>query len=96
MISRCENPNNKQYKDYGGRGITVCEEWHDAWAFFHYLTTTLGPCPPKHSLDRIDNDGNYEPGNIRWASKIDQARNKRPRKRALKVTQTSSNIWVIR
>ena len=94
MISRCTNPRNKQYKDYGGRGIGICREWQNPWLFFHYLSEVLGPCPPGHSLDRIDNNGNYEPGNIRWASRSTQARNKRPR-HSLKLTCSGPKAWVI-
>jgi hypothetical protein len=64
------------YPNYGARGITVCEEWHDPFAFYAYLDT-LGPCPEGYSIDRIDNDGDYEPGNIRWASSAEQRANSR-------------------
>jgi hypothetical protein len=74
-IGRCENRSSPHYQDYGGRGIMVCEQWrHNFEAFF----TDVGPRPsPDHSLDRIDNDGNYEPGNCRWATKTEQSSNRR-------------------
>lgn len=77
MKSRCSNPNETGYANYGGRGISVCAEWrHDFQAFFEYM----GPKPdPSYSIDRIDVDGNYEPGNVRWATPKEQANNKRPR-----------------
>ena len=77
MMDRCYNVDCSSYPNYGGRGISVCQEWHDRWAFFEYLDEVLGPRPEGYTLDRIDNDGNYEPGNIRWASKQEQVRNRR-------------------
>ena len=80
MNDRCRNPKNKQFCDYGGRGIRVCDEWQGPCGFEMYSRhiESLGPKPSeKHSLDRIDNNGNYEPGNIRWATKKEQQRNKR-------------------
>lgn len=65
------------YPSYGGRGITVCAEWQTPANFYAYLDE-LGPCPPNYSLDRIDNNGNYEPGNIRWASQSEQNSNRNP------------------
>jgi len=75
MVGRCTSPGTTGYKDYGGRGIDVCAEWRESFqAFFDHV----GKRPSsKHSLDRIDNNGNYEPGNVRWATPIEQARNKR-------------------
>jgi hypothetical protein len=74
MHTRCGNRNRKDYKDYGARGITVCERWES----FENFLADLGFKPsPQHSLDRIDPNGNYEPGNVRWATPIEQANNKR-------------------
>jgi hypothetical protein len=77
MLYRCEYPHYRKYSDYGGRGITVCERWHDVRLFIEDIERLLGPRPARHSLDRIDNDGNYEPGNVRWATVIEQNNNRR-------------------
>lgn len=75
MIKRCANINDSRYSDYGGRGITVCERWVANFAMFY---ADMGPRPSnKHSLDRIDVNGNYEPGNVRWATVEQQLNNKR-------------------
>lgn len=72
---RCTNPQAKDWPRYGGRGITMCERW--GFSFPDFLAD-VGPKPgPEHSIDRIDNDGNYEPGNVRWADPTVQATNKR-------------------
>lgn len=80
MIQRCHNPNESAYADYGGRGIKVCGAWRkDYWAFHNHI----GPRPsPEHSIDRINNDGDYEPGNVRWATRAEQLRN------------TTRNRWI--
>jgi hypothetical protein len=77
MMARCYRPAHKGYKNYGGRGIRVCSEWHDPAVFAAYLDEELGPCPEGHTLDRIDPDGDYEPGNVRWLDWPAQHKNKR-------------------
>lgn len=73
MIYRCTNANHEAFHRYGGRGITVCERWRSSFKAFY---EDMGPRPSlEHSLDRRDNDGNYEPGNVRWATAQEQSEN---------------------
>lgn len=74
MRNRCTNPKNPSYKNYGARGIRVCPQWDD----FRVFLKDVGLRPsPDLTIERIETDGNYEPGNIRWASRKDQVRNRR-------------------
>lgn len=79
--TRCYNKNSPDYKDYGERGIVMCERWRNSFALF---LEDMGLKPSKnHSIDRFpNNDGNYEPGNCRWATPIEQSRN------------TRNNVWI--
>lgn len=86
MLSRCENPSRVNYADYGGRGIRVCAEWHDPRAFMDWAEAA----GYEHGLqlDRIDNDGDYEPTNCRWASRSENCRHTRRTRRLTLVGET--------
>lgn len=78
VIQRCTNPNHPRYADYGGRGISICDDWRNSFESFHAHVTALPNYGTKgYSLDRTDNDGNYEPGNVRWLTRNGQRRNTR-------------------
>ncbi len=73
MIGRCQNPNHKAFKNYGGRGVSVCPRWK----LFVHFAADMGTRPPDGMLDRINNDANYEPGNCKWSTRKEQNSNRR-------------------
>lgn len=83
---RCRNPKDWAFNNYGGRGITICDEWHDSFSRFF---ADMGSCPDGHSLERIDNDKGYCLDNCRWATRTDQARNTR---QSIRVTHNGETL----
>lgn len=79
LLNKCYCITHRDYPYYGGRGVRVWEPWHDFERFREYLDRDLGPRPEGLTMDRIHNDGHYEPGNVRWASRQQQALNRRNR-----------------
>lgn len=96
MIARCENPNNMHFDYYGGRGISVCERWHDFISFYE----DMGERPEGMTLDRINNDAGYSKENCRWATQAEQVINQRKRNGCASkykgVTKTSHGSWCAR
>lgn len=82
MKDRCNNSKNKRYVDWGARGIRVCDEWQDSFQkFYDHVSQLPHFAEEGYSLDRINNDGNYEPGNVRWATAKEQNQNQRKKEK---------------
>lgn len=90
MKTRCVNPNALRYKDYGGRGILLCRDW----LIFENFLADMGARPAGKTLDRIDNNGNYEPGNCRWATHGQQARKTRSTKLSSLDVILMRQMWI--
>lgn len=88
MLNRCRQPNNPQWRDYGGRGIAVCNRWQNSFSNF---VADMGPRPDGYTLDRIDNNGNYTPKNCKWSSRKEQQRNRRI---TLRITRDGSTYTI--
>ena len=90
MKERCNNKNHKYYKNYGGRGISVCKEWNDFMAFYK----DMGDKPfPNADIDRIDNNGDYEPSNCRWVSRAENCHNKSTNKLTIEDVREIRNTF---
>lgn len=83
MFGRCDNPRHPRYSSYGGRGITICDRWRGNRGFVHFLAD-MGERPEGLTLDRVDNDRGYSPGNCRWATPKQQANNRRKARKGVK------------
>jgi hypothetical protein len=93
MLARCRNPNAAEYSNYGGRGISVCSRWQGRYGFVNFLAD-LGERPEGTTIDRVDVNGNYEPGNCRWATDEMQRANRRcdPRFVSARIDELTTNI----
>ncbi|HKV10736.1 MAG TPA: hypothetical protein VJ725_21525 [Thermoanaerobaculia bacterium] len=92
MLERCNNPNSRDFPNYGARGIVVCERWRD----FKLFLLDMGRKPsPDHSIDRIDNSLGYEPSNCRWATHGEQARNRRGNRLNSEAAKVLRHLWPI-
>lgn len=98
MIRRCTNSRHGSYRWYGGKGVSVYESWLDVTVFVTELESAIGPRPSGMSLDRIDTNGNYEPGNVKWSTSAQQARNRTSSKltldqvRALRASYSTGRV----
>lgn len=91
LVRRCTHPTHKQWADYGGRGIKVCDRWLGSFANF---LADVGRRPsPSLTIDRVDNDGDYEPGNVRWATRDQQNANRRKPRGSVPGATKKRNKW---
>lgn len=91
MLERCRNPKCISWPHYGGRGITVCDQWQT----FENFYADMGPRPAGTSIDRIDGNRGYEPGNVRWATELEQQRNRRGVKCNVTTARTVRAYWTM-